>query len=244
MDFSLFTRESDFHPWSSNHGVPVLIFLLLTVLICVYAKRKLSRPQQKKILLIASIIPLISVFVYMAIEIATGQFSIQEDLPLHICRVVALLAPWIYWKEKPLWTGISYFWVMVGTTNAVITPDVYVNFPHWEYLCYFILHLGLIFLPIYYCVVMGHRPQHKDFWRAVIASNFFLLFSLMVNKILESNYMFTSHKPEVASLLDYLGPWPIYIFSVELIGIVFFYIVLLPFIFIKLKERESPRSPS
>ena len=235
MDLSLFTLESDFYAWSPSHVIPILLFVVFTGLICWYAYRYLTRPQQKKILLIATFIPLASILLSMAIRLKTGHFTLQEDLPIHICRFVAVLAPWIYWKERPLWTGISYFWVLAGTVNATITPDLYNDFPHWEHLCYFALHLGLIFLPVYYVIVMGHRIKHKDLVSALIAGNIFVIFSLVINKLLSANYMFTLHKPEASTLLDYLGPWPWYLLSVEILGIVIFYLIYLPFVISKKK---------
>ena len=44
---------------------------------------------------------------------------------------------------------------------------------------------------------------------------------MLINKLVNGNYMFLSHKPDSASLLDVLGPYPWYILSLEglLIGL-------------------------
>ncbi len=219
--------------------LPIVIFSVFTGLTCWYTKKNLNRHQQKKVLLVASIIPFAAVISLIIIKLALGTFIIQEDLPIHICRIVAVIAPWVYLKEKPVWTGICYFWVLVGTVNATLTPDLYNNFPHWEYLNYFALHLGLIFLPIYYVIVLGHRVRLKDFWNAVIASNIFVIISLIINKLLGSNYMFTMRKPEASTILDYLGPWPVYLLSVEVLGIVLFFLAYLPFLWNKSRKAKS-----
>jgi uncharacterized membrane protein YwaF len=38
---------------------------------------------------------------------------------------------------------------------------------------------------------------------------------MLINKLVDGNYMFLSHKPDSASLLDVLGPYPWYILSME-----------------------------
>ncbi len=43
------------------------------------------------------------------------------------------------------------------------------------------------------------------------------------------NYGYMLHKPEGASLYDYLGPWPWYLLSLEAIGLVNFWLLDLPF---------------
>jgi hypothetical integral membrane protein (TIGR02206 family) len=47
---------------------------------------------------------------------------------------------------------------------------------------------------------------------------------------LDANYMFLMHKPEGASLLDLLGPYPYYLAVEEVIAFVIFTIMYLPFI--------------
>ena len=64
----------------------------------------------------------------------------------------------------------------------------------------------------------------------------FLLISIIVNLILEANYFWICDKPPVNSLLDYLGPWPWYIFSAQFIAILNFIIAYIPFYIIKKKK--------
>jgi uncharacterized membrane protein YwaF len=41
---------------------------------------------------------------------------------------------------------------------------------------------------------------------------------------------FLNSKPDVSSIMDYLGPWPWYILSLEVVALAAFFILLLPFI--------------
>jgi hypothetical integral membrane protein (TIGR02206 family) len=50
-----------------------------------------------------------------------------------------------------------------------------------------------------------------------------------INAVLGSNYLFIAHKPDAQTLLDVLGPWPWYILSMEVIGLVVFVLLYLPF---------------
>jgi len=47
--------------------------------------------------------------------------------------------------------------------------------------------------------------------------------------LIGSNYLFIAHKPETASLLDVLPPWPYYIAYIEVIGLVMCLILYIPF---------------
>ena len=51
--------------------------------------------------------------------------------------------------------------------------------------------------------------------------------------LLDANYFYLMAKPINPSVLDYFGPWPIYILVAELLVIGFFAIAMLPVILIK-----------
>jgi len=117
----------------------------------------------------------------------------------------------------------------VGTANAVITPDLVWGYPHWNYFVYFVLHVFLVILPIYYTIVMKIKINLRDLWNAFWTANVFLVISLGINYLLGSNYMFTLHKPESASLIDHLGPWPWYLASLQFLALILFFVVYIPF---------------
>lgn len=241
MDFSFLFRESPFTAWSTDHIAPIIVIFMIGAACTGIAKLWMNEQQQRKFLLFLSIIPLLALLFFMGVQVVTGIFDYKEDLPIHVCRLLAFIAPWAYWKKNKLWTGIIYFWILVGTFNAVLTPDLQEGFPHWEHLCYFIMHIGLVVLPIYCIIVLGHRISYRDLWNAFIAANVMLLFSLALNWVMDANYMYTCAKPPVATLLDLLGPWPVYLLSVQLIGLVLFHVVYLPFYFSnrKLASQEK-----
>jgi len=161
------------------------------------------KPAQKKVLIYLSLLPLAALVIQNLIKINQGVFTIQDDLPLHICRILALFAPLVYWKDNKFWTGVFYFWILVGTFNAVIAADIRHDFPHYNYFSYFILHIGLIPLPIYHCYILGRRIVKRDLWNAYWTANVFLILTMIINFSIQSNYMFTRHKPIVASLMDH-----------------------------------------
>ena len=231
MDLDLFQTTKPCISWGTSHWAPLIALVIIAILCVSFAKRFLSKKHQKRLLLALSVIPLLCYLTYLTIQIATGAFRIQNDLPVHLCRFIALMGPYVYWKENKLWTGIFYFWIIVGTFNALIAVDLKYDIPHWSYLLYFTMHGTLILLPVYYCLVMGHRVRRKDLWNAFWATNVFLVVAFIVNFAIGSNYFYVAHKPDVASLLDYLGPWPWYIVAIEFIALILFYVAYLPFSF-------------
>lgn len=235
MDNSFLFQENEFKAFSLEHGLPILIIVMIGATAMYFGIKTRDRHKQKRILFILSLFPAFSMVAYIFIQLITGNFTLAEDLPIHICRFVGITAPFVIWFEKRFWLGVFYFWCLVGTSNAVITPDLIWGFPHWNYFVYFILHVFLVLLPIYYTIVMKIRITLRDLWNAFWTANVFLVFTLLVNSILGSNYMFTHHKPPVETLMDSLGPWPWYLVVLQFLALVLFFLVYLPFIFIKKK---------
>ncbi len=231
MDSSYFLQENSFSLWSLTHRAPIFLYFLFTLAVFIYSHHKLKDTQQRKrVLFLLSLIPFLTLIVQNLIKWGLGTWTLQDDLPLHICRILALFAPLVYLRDNKFWTGIFYFWILVGTFNAVIAADIRFDFPHFNYFTYFIIHLGLIPLPIYHCYILGRRIDKWDLWNAYWVANAFLLLTMVINFSIKSNYMFTRHKPEVASLMDHLGPWPIYLIMLQFIGLALFCLSFLPFL--------------
>ena len=188
-------------------------------------------------LLWISVIPFLGTFMIYPMGLIAGDLNLKDDLPLHLCRVLALTAPIVVWKESRFWIGVFYFWIMVGTLNANLTPDVEHGFPHWSYFAYWMTHTFMIIIPIYYIIVSQIRINLKDYRNAFLMMNLFVIITLIINFSLGSNYMYTMGKPPVSSILDLLGPWPLYLLSGQLLAAALFYIAYLPFHFKNKKNK-------
>ncbi|GAB4481647.1 MAG: hypothetical protein OHK0031_03680 [Anaerolineales bacterium] len=89
---------------------------------------------------------------------------------------------------------------------------------------------------IYLTVVENMRPTWKSIWRVFAGMNVYMLIVFIINQRIGSNYLFIAHKPETASILDMLPPWPYYILYIEAIGLLTSLILYLPF---ALRDRRA-----
>ncbi|MFQ6614746.1 MAG: hypothetical protein ACE5D1_07880, partial [Fidelibacterota bacterium] len=51
----------------------------------------------------------------------------------------------------------------------------------------------------------------------------------IINWLLGANYFFIAHKPETASIIDMMGPWPFYLLPLSLVALAIFFLSYLPF---------------
>ena len=59
----------------------------------------------------------------------------------------------------------------------------------------------------------GMRPQWRSYRIAVIATLLWAAVTFTFNRIEGTNYGFLNRKPATATLLDVLGPWPLYMLT-------------------------------
>jgi len=214
---------------SLEHILPIVFAAIFTIYIIRFSKNRLNSKQQHKIFHGLGIFVSLTVLFFHIHLISKGGYSIVTDLPLYLCSFMAL-SIFLFTCCRKYWLyEILLFWVLAGTSQAIATPDISEGFPSFEYVRYWIAHLGLVIIMLYATLVFKMRPTLKSVFKSFLALQLFFIFSVIINYLLGSNYSYLNRKPKVPSVLDYLGDWPNYILVVELLLIPYFLIIYLPF---------------
>ena len=160
-----------------------------------------------------------------------GHWTVQTMLPLHVCSVMIWLAGFmLIFKLRPIYE-FAYFIGIAGAMQALLTPDAGIyGFPHYRIIQTMISHGILITATIYMTTVEGFRPTWKSFWRVLIGLNLYAALIYPINLLLGADYLYINGKPATASLLDALPPWPYYLIYMEVLLVVIFLLLYLPFI--------------
>ncbi|MBK9108274.1 MAG: TIGR02206 family membrane protein [Saprospiraceae bacterium] len=220
-------QVSGFERFTLEHWLPLIIWMVCTYYWIQWAKNKdLIRKHRSAFWFSMSLA--FAVILWMILRFVLEKFDIKEDLPFHLCNILAIIFPIALYFQMKWFFGILYFWVLVGTLQAVITPDLKEPFPHFVYFRYWWVHCGLISLILYGLIILKWRVEAKDIGNAIIGTNVYLFFSLLINWITGGNYFFTMRKPDSATLLDYLGPWPWYLITGQLVMLIFFIVYFIP----------------
>ena len=173
------------------------------------------------------------------------EYIVRHHLPLHICGVANLVtAATLIFRNKYTYE-IAYFWGLVGSLNAVITPGAMdAGFPSWRFFQYFIAHSGIVVAVLYATWGLGMRPTLSGLFRAFIALNVFAGFVGIVNLLLESNYMYLSRPPWGTVSPFFFAPWPWYIPILDVVALAMFYAVYLPVHLLRRREARQLRPSS
>jgi len=149
-------------------------------------------------------------------------------LPLQLCDFTVWLTAIAAVSSSPLIYECAYFMGVAGAGMALITPDLWAPLLSYPTLYFFLSH-GLEVMTLLVLLWAGlERPRRGSVWRAFAALNIYTVAVSAFNWLFTTNYMYLRVKPKNASPLDYLGPWPLYILSGEVLALALFWLLWWP----------------
>lgn len=152
-----------------------------------------------------------------------SQWTAEVNLPLQLTDAVTLVSVAALWRpESALLVELVYFWAFSASLQAVLTPDLGQSLPDLLFFTYFATHSGALAAAC--LLVFGSRrsPRANAPWRVYAITVAFACLAAVGTMLTGGNYMFLRHKPARSSLLDFMGPWPVYILVGALLGLVMF----------------------
>jgi hypothetical integral membrane protein (TIGR02206 family) len=189
-----------------------------------------SRPERGAVIRkTLGVFLMVNEIIWYGYRYSTEGIRFPEGLPLQLCDAMVWLTAaallslngWVF--ETAFLVGIA------GAGMALLTPDLWA--PLWSYpSVYFFVAHGAIVAGLLFLIWSGlARLRSGSVWRALIAVNVFALAVGGFNAIFGTNYMYLCRKPQGASLLDWLGPWPVYLLAGEVAALALFWLLWLPF---------------
>lgn len=229
---NFFTKDfigDEFVFLGQQHLIAMLLLVLLNILLL--ELRNAGNTARKRAAWTMAIILWLNEVGWHIWNASIGQWTLQTMLPFHVCSILVWLGGWMLVTRNRFIYEYMYFLGIGGALQAIITPDLGIyGFPHYRFFQTFISHGLIVTAAIYMTTVEGFRPTWRSMLRVIIGGNIYMLVVSGINWLVGSNYLYTMHKPETASLFDLMPDWPVYLLVVQVIGLVTFLILYLPFI--------------
>jgi hypothetical integral membrane protein (TIGR02206 family) len=129
---------------------------------------------------------------------------------------------------RPALVEFTYFAGIAGAGMALLTPDLVFPWPSYPAIYFFLAHGGIV-LAIAVLVFGRIAPLRPGaVWRAFGMLLAYALAVGLFDAASGANYMYLRSKPGNASLLDSLGPWPLYLAATAAIALALFWVLWLP----------------
>lgn len=143
------------------------------------------------------------------VQLLPGRFDAAVVLPVQVCDIAGLVAALALWRPGGLRSSVVHFWGLGFSIQAILTPELANGPAHVEFWTFWLPHANLTGVAVYALFVERYRPGWADARAAFGCALVYLALILPFDLLTGFNYGYVGPaKPDNASLIDFLGPWP------------------------------------
>ncbi|OCB44771.1 hypothetical protein A5721_19070 [Mycobacterium vulneris] len=201
--------QRQFTVYGPSHWATIAVFVVGAVVLVWFGRRQ-TEPQSR---LLGRVLGAVTAAIYVAMFAYTlVPPSIERSVPLRLTDLATVVGAYALWSQRHWAYVLTYYWGLVLSTQALISPVLKSpDFPHYEFLAFWSIHLLVVWAAIYLTWGRGMRPHWRDYRLVVVVTAAWAGVTMAFNGIAGTNYGFLNAKPATASLLDLMGPWPVYV---------------------------------
>ncbi len=234
--------SAPFVPFGIAHRATIALAIVLPLALAAITRGTQSRAFARAVSL-AFAAGLIATWAFWYwLIVSQGWLWAGTVLPMDLCDWAAIAALVTLIRPNQRSYELTWFWSLSGTLQALLTPDLAYGFPDTRFVVFFAFHGGVIASALYLTAGLGLRPRPGSIPRVIAWSFAYLLVALVTNAVFHTNFGYLSAKPPHHSLLDILGPWPVYLFALVGLGLLFTLLLYSPFLLADLvRNARRPR---
>jgi hypothetical integral membrane protein (TIGR02206 family) len=208
---TMLSATGEFSEYGPSHWAMLAVFAIGSAAL-VWAGHRLNESQARKL---GRALGALTAAVYAAVLVyKLLSPTIASSVPLQLTDLATVTAAYALWSQRHWAFALTYYWGLVLSTQALISPVYYgPDFPDYRFLAFWAIHLLVVWAAIFLTWGRGMRPRWHSYRFAVVTTLVWMAVTLTFNSIAGTNYGFLNRKPATASLLDLLGPWPVYLLT-------------------------------
>ncbi len=238
MTFSLENRPLQM--FTAPHLVAVAVIFVICVSLVLAKDTLLDSEREKRFRMVMAVVISVQEILLFVWYTWSGEWSVSRTLPIQLCDVSIFLAVAVLITKNRYIAEVLYFWGFGGATQAILTPDMGPHtFPHFVFYQFFLGHGLIVLTCIFITFDRNFRITLKSVLRAFIITTIYGAIIIPINAITGGNYLFLRYKPQGGTIMDFLGPWPWYLLSLEVVVIILFLLLYLPYAILPSAARKK-----
>ena len=202
-----------FQAFTPQHYLLIGIFLAGALGLVVFGRSRRSRAADDpfdRAFAVAIVVVTVPSQLY---QLSPWDFSLSSSLPLDLCDFAWIVGAWALWTHDPVPTALLYYWGLTLTTQAIITPSLGEAFPDPRYFMFWSMHFLIVWAAAYLTFGLGLGPGWREYRISLAVTLAWAVLVYTFDVVVDVNYGYLVRKPGSASLLDLLGPWPVYVLA-------------------------------
>ncbi|MGH3561659.1 MAG: TIGR02206 family membrane protein, partial [Mycobacterium sp.] len=205
----LLSTPREFSAYGPSHWAVLAVFAVGAALL-VWIGRRQTESQAR---LFGRILGGLTAAIYGAVLVySLFPPAIDRSIPLRLTDLATVAAAYALWSQRHWPFALTYYWGLVLSTQALISPVlVSPDFPHYQFLGFWGIHLLVVWAAIYLTWGRRMRPGWRSYRITVLVTVVWAAVTFAFNSTAGTYYGFLNEKPSTTTLLDILGPWSVYL---------------------------------
>jgi hypothetical integral membrane protein (TIGR02206 family) len=199
-------------PYGPDHFLVLGVTAALIVAAPLAVHRARDTRRTERLIALAGWALLVLTLLWLGWGLLPAHWNIGESLPLHFSDALRITTAIALITRSGWAVAVSYFWGLTLNLQTLITPNLnYYDAPVLEFAMYWLLHVAALLAPIVLVWGLGYRPTWSGYGATLALTISWAALALAANAVTGANYGYLSRAPEGPSILDVLGPWPVYL---------------------------------
>ncbi len=200
-----------FETYGATHLAVLAIFVVGVVVVTVAGRRLRDRSAEQLVRRVFAVVLLCVTIPLQVLQLTPGEWNLQTSLPFQLCDLAWMFAAHALWTRNRLTSTITYLWGITLTTQGMLTPDLASDFPEPRFLMFWGMHVLIVWASFFLVPGLRILPTWRTYRQTVAVTLAWAVVAFGFNVVAGTNYGYLNRLPGNASLLDYLGPWPVYV---------------------------------
>jgi hypothetical integral membrane protein (TIGR02206 family) len=230
-----------FEAYSGQHYLLLALFFIGAVGIVLLGRRQRGTDAAVRFSRVLAVAIPCCTIPSQVFQLTPGDFDLGSSLPLQLCDFAWVTAVWALWTHRELPAALTYYWGITLTSQGILTPSLGQVFPSPRFFAFWCMHFLIVWAALYLTLGLGIGPTWRSYRITVGVTAVWAVVVYAFDVVVDVNYGYLLRKPGSASLLDPLGPWPVYVFAALAILLVGWALITWPWVALT-RRRESVAS--
>ena len=235
----MFSSQREFTAYGPSYWAMIALFVVGSAIL-VWRGRRQTESQARRL---GRVLAVLTAAIYGA-TLVYFSFppTIGGSVPLRLTDIATVAAACALWSRAQWAYALTYYWGLVLSTQALISPVLTgPDFPHYQFLAFWAIHLLVVWAAIYLTWGRRMRPRWRSYRFTVLVTVVWAAVTFTFNRVAGTNYGFLNRKPATATLLDVLGPWPLYLLSATTLILAVWALMTWPWERARRRTEDIPR---
>lgn len=203
--------DDGFQTFGTQHLVVLAIFVVGLVPVVWLGRRVRGTDAEVPLGRTAAVAICCVTIPLQVLQLLPGEWSPRTSLPFQLCDLAWMFAVHALWTRSRLTSTVTYLWGITLTTQGMLTPDLTSVWPEPRFVMFWAMHILIVWAAFLLVPGLRRLPTWRTYAQTVAITLVWAVLVFGYNVVADTNYGYLNAKPNGASALDYLGPWPLYV---------------------------------